>query len=161
MPTRKVAVRRNPTLKNTYSTSTRVFDDIQQTLRDHKARSCTLDYDGKSKVSGISFVLDIQGRLLQFRLPARYENVEKLFVRQKRRKLTEAEIDQAYRTAWANIRDWLAAQMALIETEMVSMEEVFLPYLLDDQSKMTYFEALQARQFALPSPQNIRIEEVN
>ena len=37
---------------------------------------------------------------------------------------------QAERTAWRIVKEWVEAQMALIETEMVDMEEVFLPYML-------------------------------
>ena len=38
-----------------------------------------------------------------------------------------ARMQQANRTAWRIIKEWILAQMALIETEMVSVEEVFLP----------------------------------
>ena len=41
-----------------------------------------------------------------------------------------ARMLQANRTAWRIIKEWILAQMALIETEMVTVEEVFLPYML-------------------------------
>ena len=58
---------------------------------------------------------------------------------------------QARRTAWANIRDWLDAQMALIETGQVKLEEVFLPYMTDTTGK-TLYERIQERNFKLPPP---------
>lgn len=157
MNTRKSPVK-TVALKNTYSQSPHVFDDIQKTLRDHKARSVTLDYDD-GRVEAISFVLDVNGQYLHFRLPARYANVERIFQKQKNRRLTDQERDQAYRTAWANIRDWLSAQMALVDTEMAEVAEIFLPYMVN-QEGMTYFEALKERQFLL-SPPSTRIEEVH
>ena len=64
--------------------------------------------------------------------------------------LNEKHQSQAYRTAWANIRDWLDAQMALIQTQQVKIEEVFLPYMAVGKEK-TLFQQMEERQFLLPS----------
>ena len=53
--------------------------------------------------------------------------------------------EQAYTTSWANIRDWILAQMALIDARMVKTEEVFFPYLLD-QGGQTVYERFEQRQ---------------
>jgi len=66
--------------------------------------------------------------------------------------------DQARRTAWANIRDWLDAQMALIETEQVKLEEIFLPYMTDRSGK-TLFEYMQENDFKMPRLSSGRSEE--
>ena len=42
---------------------------------------------------------------------------------------------QAERIAWRNVKDWIAAQLALVETEQAAMEQVFLPYLLDQENR--------------------------
>jgi hypothetical protein len=151
--------RKQPTLKNTYSTSPRVFEEIQKTLISHAARSVTFDYDDAGRVEALSFALDISGRLLSFRLPARYKNVERIFEKKRGKRLTDAEREQAYRTAWANVRDWLSAQMALIDTQMVEAAEIFLPYMVNQEGE-TYYEALKERQFRLDQPKIQRIEEV-
>ena len=51
-----------------------------------------------------------------------------------------ARMLQANRTAWRIIKEWILAQMALIETEMVTVEEVCLPYMLT--GKQTLYQAL-------------------
>ena len=51
-----------------------------------------------------------------------------------------ARMQQANRTAWRIIKEWILAQMALIETEMVTVEEVLLPYMLT--GKQTLYQAL-------------------
>jgi hypothetical protein len=135
-------------LKNYRSESTRSFEIIQQTLATHKAKQIVLDYADDGRVNALAFSLEIEGRLHAFRLPARVENVERILY--GNRELTSAQKEQAYRTAWANIRDWVTAQMALIDTGMVKPEEVFLPYMLNRQGQ-TYFEALQENHFLLPS----------
>jgi hypothetical protein len=58
--------------------------------------------------------------------------------------------EQAYRVAWRNILDWVQAQMALLEIGMAKMEEVFLPYMLDQQCH-TLFERMEQRGFLLDS----------
>jgi len=94
------------------------------------------------------FIIPVLSGELPIRLPARVEQVkQKLYG--KRAVYTPAMEEQARRTAWANIRDWLDAQMALIETGQVRLEEVLLPYLTDTSGK-TLFEYMQNRQFRLP-----------
>lgn len=38
--------------------------------------------------------------------------------------------NQAIRTAWRVIRDWVEAQLALVEINMVTVPQVFLPYAI-------------------------------
>ena len=51
-----------------------------------------------------------------------------------------ARMQQANRTVCRIIKEWILAQMALIDTEMVTVEEVFLPYMLT--GKQTLYQAL-------------------
>lgn len=53
--------------------------------------------------------------------------------------------------AWRTIKDWLAAQLDLIETGMVTLDEVMLPYRLLGASGTTVYGALAARDFRLPA----------
>ena len=55
---------------------------------------------------------------------------------------------QAERVAWRILRDWVMAQMAILETEMVAMDEIMLPYMLDDQGRTAY-ELYQSRQMLI------------
>lgn len=134
------------------------MDKIQKILVAHNAKSINFEYK-EGKVSGLIFVLEINGTDFGFKLPSKTEKVEQIFLNEKKKrvryswdkentKLSEAEVEQAQRTAWANIRDWVDAQMALIETEQVKFEEVFLPYMIDRNGK-SYFEHLQEKQFLL------------
>lgn len=61
---------------------------------------------------------------------------------------------QAERTAWRNIRDWVLAQMAIIEAGMAQMDEVFLPYLTDHAGK-TLYQVYQSGQLALGSGEGV------
>lgn len=123
-----------------------IFNAIEKTLATHGAKQVTRDYDNTGKLKSISFVIVTRKGDLGIRLPARFDKVEQLFKEQGVR----YKEDQPYRTAWATIRDWVDAQMALIDWEMVKPEEVFLPYAVD-RSGRTYFEVIESRGFQLES----------
>jgi hypothetical protein len=61
-------------------------------------------------------------------------------INQKNRSKTQIDDsqEQAERVAWRIVKDWLAAQLAILETEMVSVQQVFLPYFLDRQGRTLY-----------------------
>lgn len=137
-------------LKNYTSNDPRLFERIQKALAS-KAKQVMFDYSDDGKINGVAFTMEVKGQIIAFKLPARYENVERILYANRRstwKPLSQAQKDQAYKTAWANIRDWLEAQMALIETEMVKPEEVFLPYATDAGGQ-TLFERFETGNLQL------------
>lgn len=132
-------------IKNYTSNSKQMFDKIQKILATHQVKQVFFEYDEVGKIKNLSFAININGKLIGFKLPSRVEMVKKLFDNTG----YKYDIEQPYRTAWANIRDWLDAQMALIETGQVKIEEVFLPYAVNREGK-TYFEVISNQGYLLP-----------
>ena len=64
------------------------------------------------------------------------------------RQKIKPDADQAERTAWRNIRDWILAQMAFVESGNVQVDEVFLPYLTDGRGR-TLYQVYQSGQLLL------------
>jgi hypothetical protein len=125
----------------------RTVSEIQEILRRHGAKSVSFQYDAEGETDGIEFVIDVSGRTFPFRLPANVGAVQKLM---EERHLPGYKSDkQPARVAWRILKDWVEAQMAIIDSSMVSLEEVFLPYMLA-KGNMTFFELLQERGFLLP-----------
>lgn len=138
-------------------------NEIQQILAAHGAISIKTDYEN-GHVAAIAFAIEHpkHGRLA-FRLPANVEAVYRVLVNQLH-SWKEAEKDiawsdrarakvaknrqQAERVCWRILRTWVAAQMATLETEMVKMEEIFLPYLIVDKNN-TLFNSMVDRGFYL------------
>ena len=54
----------------------------------------------------------------------------------------------ASRVAWRILKDWVKAQMAILETEMVDLQEIFLPYMVSQNR--TLYETMKDYQFQLP-----------
>ena len=108
--------------------------EIQGALAQHGARQIMVEYDDQGRPTGVAFAIDTPHGRRGFMLPANIDGVFQVLQRQK----VKADLAQAERTGWRNIRDWVLAQMAIIEAGMVSMDEVFLPYMTDGRGNTLY-----------------------
>jgi len=130
--------------------------EIQSKLAKAGAHQILHEYDGFGNVSALSFRINTQFGDMAFRLPANITAVEKILKKQfTRGRYTDTE--QATRVGWRILKDWIEAQLALIETGMVTVEQVFLPYAQDSQGR-TVYEVLANQKFktlALPTPSKV------
>ncbi len=107
--------------------------EIQKMLSRFNVAAMMTEYDGHN-VSSVSFRLDLDGQPISFRLPCNWRAVEAILKKPAHRgklKCRMDEIDkQAIRTAWRVIKDWIEAQLALVEIDMVTIPQIFLPYMV-------------------------------
>lgn len=137
-----------PLLKYTTEIDSRkTAGEIQGILLVHGAGAILIESDDRGGVRAISFKVRTPDGELGFRLPINPDAVLVVLKRTSPRQYQTQE--QAVRVAWRIVKTWIEAQMAIIETEMVKMEEVFLPYLLMDEGK-TLYEKLSQQGFYLP-----------
>ena len=118
--------------------------EIQGILAAHGARKVMMDYAENGKVTAVTFALDCCGSLHGFRLEARPDGVKAVMAKER----TKCDDEQAERIAWRNLKDWIAAQVALVETEQATMDELFFPKLVDRNEK-TLYEVFQTGQLML------------
>lgn len=107
------------------------------------------EYEGK-RIINLCFIVIINNDQMPFKLPARTEECEKVLrgrVRRPNDSTYKRIKDQAERTAWKLLSDWVDVQMSLIELGQVELLEIFLPYLYDVSRRQTYFEALREKKF--------------
>ncbi len=130
---------------------------IVEILATHRATNIMLDYDGLGSVTGIKWRVDTGGESLGFALPVNVEAVFQVMTKQ-RISLTDAgkRRAQSERTAWRNIKDWVEAQMALLETGQAPLEQIFLPYMLNDAGETLYHVLAENGFKALPAAPNAR-----
>lgn len=119
---------------------------IQGMLVKHGARKIMQDYDVDGRIVALSFLIDTPTGQRGIRLPANANAVLQVLHKQK----VKADYAQAERVAWRIVKDWLEAQLAILEAEMVQMDEIFLPYMLDNKGQ-TFFEAYRNNQLMLES----------
>lgn len=117
---------------------------IQGQLVKHGAKKIMQDYDDNGHITALSFMVDTPSGPRGIRLPANVEAVHTVLLRQK----VKCDLEQAERVAWRIIKDWVEAQMAILESEMVQMDEIFLPYMLGKEGQ-TVFQSYRAGQMML------------
>jgi hypothetical protein len=123
---------------------------IQDMLVSHGAVGIQMMYDGDRRISAISFALPFNdGRNLSFQLPCQWRRFQMVLKEQQIKRWEDDEY--AYRVAWANLRDWVASQMALYETQMVTMPQIFLPFVEDGNGQTLFEKIAQNPNFLLGS----------
>ena len=123
-------------IKN-YTSEVDVFKslgEIQSSLAKHGAKRILIDYDDGGDPCAVSFTMDTPMGTQGFVLPAPVEGTKLAFQKGNIR----ADENQAKRTAWKNVRDWILAQMALIDSCSVPPDQIFLPFLADHTGETLY-----------------------
>lgn len=143
-----------------YTTSieaTKTVGEIQGILAGHGAKSILVDYGSDGTVEALAFkILTSQG-VIAIRLPIDPDAVLKVLTQQNRMgKVSKRYISkaQAVRVAWRIVKDWVEAQMAILETEMVKMEQIFLPYVIIKDGR-TLYEVVVDHHFQITEGRDI------
>lgn len=134
--------------------------EIQGNLVAHGARSIMIDYSKNGEPESLCFIVPTKELEVPFRLPAninaiykllmsRYDSSYRSYDDEYQKQRSEKVHSQALKVGWRIIKDWIDAQMAIIETDMVSLEEVFLPYM-QIKDGQTLYEMMISRGFMLP-----------
>lgn len=131
----------------------KTIGQIQTLLGRAGATGSSLEFH-KSEPVALGFKIAAAGGLLYFELPANIDGVLETMQEQKRAgeiSLPESRLTraQACRVAWRIIKDWLEAQLALIESRQATLEQVMLPYLIIEPNT-TLFQKFERTHFALP-----------
>lgn len=123
--------------------------EIQGKLAKAGAQAVMSEYDAEQVLCAVSFRMLCSGVMVSFRLPAKIDRIYVLLQRDDKvpRKLKTRE--QAARVAWRIIKDWIEAQLAIVEAEQAEMVEVFLPYAQNPTTGKTLFEQLANDEFAM------------
>lgn len=91
------------------------------------------------EVVALSFKIITKQGELGIKLPANIDRVLQVLKNQRKKNSQVKDTrEQATRTAWRIIKDWVDAQMAILDTEMVEMQEIFLPYILNNKGQTLY-----------------------
>jgi hypothetical protein len=106
----------------------------------------------KGEVDSLCFTVQetTTGKGITIHLPAKVEAVKKILKEEVRRPRTETYRrieEQAARTAWKIIQDWVEVQLSLIEMGQAETLQVFLPYVWDGNK--TFFEAIKGNGFKM------------
>ena len=114
----------------------RTVSEIHTILVKAKADAIQNEYsDGVIKT--IAFRLNTSSGIIYYKLPARVAGVHAAMIRDKVRH-TDMQA-QSKRVAWRIVKDWIEAQMAIVDAGMAEVAQVFLPYAVTGNGQ-TVFE---------------------
>jgi hypothetical protein len=144
-----------PLLNYTTSISAeKTLAEIQRMLAAAGCKGVMVAYSPDRDPEAVIFVMATEYGERSFRLPANPSAVEATLKRQQKRGKVPARLatrEQATRVAWRIVKDWLEAQLAILESGMVSLDEVFFAYMLDSKSRPAY-QVYRDQQVQLSPP---------
>jgi hypothetical protein len=120
--------------------------EIERALAVFGAQAIMKEYDPIKPVpAALSFRLQTKHGPIAFRLPARIDSAVRVLDRQvhagKIAKRFRGNREQATRVAWRIVKDWVIAQLALIEIEQAEPAELFLAFARGPDGR-TLFERI-------------------
>ena len=124
-----------------YSTSieaSKTVSEIHKILATHGARSILTNYTNDGVIESLSFMIVTPDGDRGVRLPINPDAILKVMNKTGKVPRSFRNRPQAIRIAWRIVKDWVEAQLALLETEMVNMEQIFLSYIEAKDGKTVY-----------------------
>jgi len=115
----------------------RTAGEISGLLAAKGAHSINIDYRNGEPVA-LSFSIEAYGKLFAFRLPCNVAGYEKAMNRNGHIPRQYKTTEQAKRTAWRNLKEWVEVQLAFIEANQAEMTEIFLPYIITDSGQTLF-----------------------
>ncbi len=115
--------------------------EIQKILVSHGVNKIVTDYENGIPHS-VTFTIQFKGQSIFFSLPANFRGVLKAMKNDDRISRKECNEEQAQRVAWRILKDWIEAQMSIVESEQADMAQVFLPYAIT-KNGVTLYEEMQ------------------
>jgi len=133
----------------------RTIAEIEKMLAKYGATHIMKEYDGEEPIKLMFAIVTEHGKM-GVRLPMNANKILEVFKKQVSdgllpNKYWEGEWaqKQAHRVGWRIIKDWLDAQITLLNIEMVKIEEIFLPYIYNEKLDKTVYEMLDEGKFNL------------
>lgn len=115
--------------------------EIQSILSRSGAMAIMTEFDSNAVLVGITFRIATPFGPMSYALPCDIPAVLRILERQSRDGKVPKRLvttDQAARVGWRIIKDWIEAQLALVQTQMVTLDQVFLPYVRTSNGETLY-----------------------
>lgn len=128
--------------------------EIEDALQVYGADQITKTYDTNHRPNGMVFSVKVADIGYQtFRIPVNIEGTARILNNQHERGYIPQRAvseGQPERIAWRVVREWIIAQLAMIEVGVVALDQIMLPYMLTDDGRSVYDRLKEGRfQLAL------------
>lgn len=119
--------------------SYKTISEIQKILALNGASKIIIDNDTISNNPiALAFCIPFHGSPIAFSLPCNFEGVLKAMKQSSKVPRSLCNDEQALRVGWRIVKDWVEAQMAIVQAQLADMAEVFLPYAVTKSGDTLY-----------------------
>lgn len=135
--------------------SFKTIAEIEKLLTTNGAKGIMKEFTPDAKIKLIYFMINTKHGDITYKLPCDGERIRQTLIKLKREKkikitMPKAQsLDHATNVGWRILKDWLYAQISLINIEQTSFEEIFLPYAFDPKTGQTLFEKIKNSNYAM------------
>jgi hypothetical protein len=117
--------------------SLKTIGEIQSILVKHGATNISIDFANQIPVA-LTFLIELNGEFINFRLPNNAQGVYNALCKEEKVPKRFKTLEQAQKVAWRILKDWIEAQMAIIEAGLATLPQVFLPYAVIGNGQSLY-----------------------
>lgn len=129
----------------------KTVSEIQKILTKNGASAILVENDDTGEIIALSFRVKLNDNVISFRLPNDWRPVLHILERDPKVPRAKRTKEQALRVSWRIIKDWVEAQMAIVQTKMVQLDQVFLPYAVAKDGRTFYEVAKSSNLLSPPS----------
>jgi len=129
---------------------TKSISAIEELLVKAGAKAISKFYDDNNRIAGFIFQIIVNNIPLTFKLPSNPKAVQKVMlaeIKKPHRGTKQRIIEQAEKTSWKLLHEWVHIQLSMIQMEQAETMQVFLPYAYDGKKDQTFFEKLKVNNF--------------
>ena len=114
----------------------RSISETQKMLSMHGVQGILTEYEGPN-VSAVSFRILVSGNMIDFRLPCNWKAVQQVFINKNEHRIRRngrlpnripETQEHSTAVAWRIIKDWVEAQLAIVELNQTTIPQVFLSH---------------------------------
>lgn len=124
--------------------------EIMKMLTKFGAQRIMVENDDTGTIVGMSFEILVDGAKTGYKLPVKWEEVLYIIDTDGRVPRAKKNPEHAKCVAWRILKDWVEAQLAILETNMVKLDQVFLPYAIAKSGKTIYEHVKSVGLLAAP-----------
>lgn len=107
----------------------KTVNEIQQILSRHNITHFSIKNEGTFPVA-LAFTIDYNDQPMNFLLPCNHAGVLRCLKSDRKVPMSSKNEEQALRTSWRIVKNWVEAQLAIVQAELAPIQEVFMPYLV-------------------------------
>lgn len=136
--------------------ATKTVAEIQKILSAHGVKQISVIYEG-GEPDGMRFVIEMFGQPIEYRMPCNVKGVFGTLTRTKGVPSAKQTTAQARRVAWRILKDWVEAQMAMVQAENAGLAEMFFTYATDQSGKTFFQHFSETKKKELEGKQNLQL----